>query len=124
MDEFKQIILGDITVGYFFGMLFWSLVGFLIFTWMEIKQRDVSSIKTPKKFKIMFWLKDNWKRFIVTALFIFVQFRFYYEITGQELTPYIALLMGLGSDAISGFSKKSYKELQSDREKLMTQYDE
>ena len=125
MSEFLEIIFGQLSAAYVAGMMVWAGIGFVIYNFLEVNERDVLGEKTPKKFKWGFYLIDNWKRIIGTILLVFVQFRFFEQLSGgQELTPYVALVMGMSSDAISSFGKKSTTFMQADRKKLLETYGE
>lgn len=120
MDDFLMSIFGTYTAGQWIAYMYFALMGALIYSWREVKDRDVQGTKTPVKFSFRFLIRDNIKRYILTLLLIYIQFRFFKEMTGYELTEYTALLIGFSSDGLSGISKNTTKYLQADREKLMT----
>jgi hypothetical protein len=119
MKEFFEIIFGAMSAGQWLAYLLLAVLGTVLFTWMEVDQRDVASPRTPKSFSWSFLARDNIRRYILTLLLIFVQMRFFKDINGVDLTPYMAIVLGFGSDGIAGFSKRKIKRLQADRERLL-----
>ena len=77
MSELFEIIFGVYTKVQLLGYLWFLLIGYAIYGLNETSSRDKLSVKTPKKWKWIFWLKDNWKRYLVTILTTYVMFRFY-----------------------------------------------
>lgn len=119
MEDFIKSVIGDYSFGLWLAYFFFAIIGSIAFSWMEVSDRDKASPKTPVKFRLTFFILDNIKRFVATAILIYVQFRFYKELSGNPLNEYTALLIGFGADGLAGFSKKRTKLLQADREKLM-----
>jgi hypothetical protein len=119
MEELFKMLFGNLSVWGFIGFLIWALIGAFDFSQMELSDRNPQSEKTPRKFSLKFWIMDNWRRWLVTLILIFILFRFYPELTGQPLTEYTAFLTGFGSDTITGFTKRKFTLLQANREKLI-----
>lgn len=119
MEDFIHSLIGDYSFGLWMAYFFFSVLGVMAFSWMEVKDRDKASVKTPVKFRLNFFVLDNIKRYIAVAILIYIQFRFFKELSGNPLNEYTAFLIGFGSDGIIGFSKKRTKLLQADREKLL-----
>ena len=119
MEDFINSILGGYSVGMWFAYLFFALLGVIAFSWIEVKDRDKNSRKTPVAFNWKFFIFDNYKRYIATAILIYVQFRFFKALSGYDISEYMAFLIGFGGDAIAGVSKRTTKILQSDREKYL-----
>ena len=119
MEEFLKSILGDYSAGLWFAYFFFALLGAAAFSWIEVSNRDKNSVKTPFKFRWNFFVSDNLKRYIATGILIYIQFRFFKDLSGSALSEYVAFLIGFGSDGLAGFSKRSSKILQADREKLL-----
>lgn len=118
MKEFLSIIFGSMSFACWMAYLLLALIGSFVFTATEVKLRDVESPKTPRKFSFTFLALDNLKRYGLTLLLIFLQIRFWKELSGTDLTAYTALLMGFGMDGLAGFSKRVFPKFQADREKL------
>jgi len=119
MEELYKMIFGEYTIWQTLGFYFFMLVGVGAYGVMEVQNRDLDSLKTPKKFSWKFWYKDNLKRYAATIIFLYVQFRFFKELTGTELSEYASFLLGFSSDGIVGMQKKTTKFLSSDREKII-----
>ncbi len=120
MKEFFEIIFGTMSFAMWMAYIALALIGTAVFSATEVESRNIQSTSTPKKFFWKFWATDNIKRYYVTLLIIFINFRFFKDINGGiEITPYIAFLIGFGSDGIAGFGKRKMKVLQADREKLL-----
>lgn len=112
-------ISGGYSLGMWLAFLFFAALGTVAYSWMEVDNRDTESPKTPVNFSMKFLLQDNARRYLVTAVLIYVQFRFFKEINGQPLTEYVCFLIGFGADGLAAFGKKNTKVLKADREKLL-----
>ena len=119
MEDFINSVLGGYSVGMWFAYLFFAVIGAAAFSWMEVSSRNKNSVKTPVRFHWKFFIFDNIRRYIATVILIYVQFRFFKELTGSELSEYVAFLIGFGGDAIAGLSKRTTKILQADRQKYL-----
>lgn len=119
MEEFLKSILGDYSIPMWFAYFFFAVLGTAAFSWIEVSSRDKASVKTPVKFRWKFFAFDNLKRYVATGILIYIQFRFFKELSGSSLSEYVAFLIGFGSDGLAGFSKRSTKILQADRDKLL-----
>ena len=119
MSELFEIIFGVYTKVQLLGYLWFLLIGYAIYGLNETSERDKLGTRTPRKWKWKFWIKDNWRRYLVTILTTYVLFRFYVELVGHEFSNYEALMMGLIGDGIGATAKKKIKKVKADREKLM-----
>ena len=119
MNEIFEVIFGAYTWIQIFGFTWFLAIGYIIYGLNEASNRDKLGTKTPKKWKWRFWIKDNWRRYLVTFLSTYVMFRFYVEFVGHEFTYFEALMMGLIGDGIGATAKQKIKRVQADREKLM-----
>ncbi|MDA3778752.1 MAG: hypothetical protein PF487_00730 [Bacteroidales bacterium] len=119
MNEFFEVIFGEYTPVQSFGFLWFLLIGFAIYGLNEINNRNKLSTKTPKKWGWKFWIKDNWRRYLMTILTTYIMFRFYVEFVGHEFTNFEALMMGLIGDGIGATAKKRVGIVKANREKLM-----
>lgn len=119
MDGIFEVIFGAYTWLQIFGFTWFLAIGYIIYGLNEASNRDKLGTKTPKKWKWRFWLKDNWRRYLVTFLSTYVMFRFYVEFVGHEFTYFEALMMGLIGDGIGATAKKKIKTVRANREKLM-----
>lgn len=119
MNEFFEVIFGAYTSVQLFGYLWFLIIGYVIYGLNETSGRDISSKATPKKWKWIFWIKDNWRRYLVTILTTYIMFRFYVEFVGHEFTNFEALMMGLIGDGIGATAKNRVNMVKANREKLM-----
>lgn len=122
MDEFLNIVFGDYTsFAQLFGYLWFFMIGYLIFGLIETTGRDVNSIKTPKKWSWKFWIKDNWRRYLLTILCSYVLFRFYTEFSGHPFSNFDSITLGIMGDGAAATIKKRIGAIGGDRDKLTTQ---
>lgn len=119
MNEIFEVIFGAYAWIQIFGFTWFLAIGYIIYGLNEATGRDVLSKNTPKKWKWRFWIKDNWRRYLVTFLSTYIMFRFYVEFVGHEFTYFEALMMGLIGDGIGAAAKKRIKTVQANRERLM-----
>jgi len=119
MNEFFEVIFGAYTQIQLFGYLWFLIIGYVIYGLNETTSRDSLGKSTPKKWKWRFWLKDNWRRYLVTILTTYIMFRFYVEFVGHEFTNFEALMMGLIGDGIGATAKNRVNIVKANREKLM-----
>lgn len=119
--EVSSIILGDMTLWAFVGYFIMAMIGAVIHLWLDVKDRDKDSPKTPYVWSWRFFTLDNIKRFIATILLIFVCLRFFSEIMGVDLSPFTALLWGFGLDRVAGFAKNHTEKLQANRDSFFIQ---
>jgi hypothetical protein len=122
MEDFTNMLTAGYTWGQVLGYYFFMFLGIALYGLLEIKNRDVNSPSTPRKFNLKFWYRDNVKRYIATLMLLYIQFRFFEQITGNELGEYTSFLLGFSSDGIIGMQKKANNILNSDREKLLSTY--
>lgn len=119
MSEIFEVIFGTYTQVQLFGYLWFLIIGYIIYGLNETTSRDALSKVTPKKWKWLFWIKDNWRRYLVTILTTYIMFRFYVEFVGHEFTNFEALMMGLIGDGIGATAKNRVAIVKANREKLM-----
>ena len=119
MGELFEMLLGGYTIWQTIGFYFFMFLGITTYSLLEVQNRDIDSKNTPRYFSWKFWYKDNIKRYIATILFLYIQFRFFKELTGNDLSEYTSFLLGFSSDGLVGMKKKSTKFLHSNREKII-----
>lgn len=124
MSEIFEVIFGTYTQVQLFGYLWFLIIGYIIYGLNETTSRDTLSKVTPKKWKWLFWIKDNWRRYLVTILTTYIMFRFYVEFVGHEFTNFEALMMGLIGDGIGATAKNRVAIVKANREKLMQLHNE
>ncbi len=112
-------ILGCQTLGEFFLAVFYLIVGLTVSTLISTTKRDQSSTATPEKFSFTFLIADNWKRYVLNILLIYVTVRFYPDIfDGNKLTPWLAIGLGLAWDRVINLVKQKTELLNVDRSKI------
>lgn len=119
MNEIFEVIFGTYTWIQLFGFSWFLIIGYVIYGLNETTGRDALSSKTPRKWKWKFWVKDNWRRYLVTILTTYIMFRFYVEFVGHDFTYFEALMMGLIGDGIGATAKKRVNMVKANRAKLM-----
>jgi hypothetical protein len=123
MNEFCKIVFGgDYTGVQLLGFLWFFIVGYVIYGLTETTGRDVQSKNTPVEWKWKFWLKDNWRRYLITILCSYALFRFYVEFNGHPFGNFDAITLGLIGDGVAATLKKRIELIGGDREKLMENY--
>lgn len=94
MQEFKQYILGELSVPYYLAAFFFSSIAILLSLYMHSRHRDVSSTRTPVAFSWKFLIWDNLLRIAATISLMFLFFRFSPDIFGKPLSFPIAVGIG------------------------------
>lgn len=123
MNEFKQLILGDLSVAYYLAALVFSGLAILLSMWIGSAKRDVASGSTPKEYSLRFLVWDNFKRIVVGLIAMFFIYRFTSSLIGRALSMEVAVGVGffitVGLDQLIGWLKQKFSILQMDREKIM-----
>lgn len=123
MEEFKQLILGNVSVAYYLAAEFFALLALILSLYMHSKKRDVNSSRTPVKYSVAFLILDNIKRIVVGQITLFIIFRFATELLGRELNMWWAVGIGFtlsfGLDKVIQYIKNRSTLLQMDRDKLV-----
>lgn len=112
-EELLLRIFGDYTLVDLISYSWFILVGYGLYALIETTGRDVKSKNTPKKWSWNFWLRDNWRRYIVTILCTYALFRFYTEFNGTVFTDFDAFTIGVLGDGIAAVAKKRIKGLSN-----------
>lgn len=108
---FTEIVFGHMVLGTTLGYLIMMTIGWAFINAWEIGWRDKESTRTPKEFNFKFWLQDNKWKLVAYILGIFLILRFPVQITGNEISPFFAIMIGGGLEAFlvlfaSKFKKK------------------
>ena len=93
-QEILNELLGGIAIIPFAVAVFYAFVGAALNLLMHSYERDVDSPRTPKGYSYRFLLKDNWKRIAIGVILILIAIRFSQEMIGQQLTMYLAFIIG------------------------------
>jgi len=80
MKNYYNLISGGMTPDHLFAAMTIALLGFAFFKFITAAKRDIKSHRTPAKFSIQFWIKDNWVEALGGLVMTFVFIRFYSEI--------------------------------------------
>lgn len=103
-------------------LLILNLSGFLLSILVDISKRNPGSNDSPYKFNLLFFLKDNWKRLIISISLSIVLILSYNVIGAEELIKYvldisevnealvslIAFGIGYAPDVFIGYIKRKY----------------
>jgi hypothetical protein len=106
LSELSHYLLGDISGAAWVASLVFALTGVAISLLYSIDKRDKLSIRTPRKFSLLFLLSDNSHRIALNILLILVFLRFTPELIGKELTMWLALLVGLAFDRLASILRE------------------
>lgn len=122
MKEFKQLVLGDLSIPYYMAAALLCFLAILVSMYAGSKRRDQSSESTPFCFSWWFLIWDNTKRIVVGMIVMFFFFRFASAAIGRALSMEVAVGIGfflsIGLDQAIGFLKQKFDLLQMNREKF------
>jgi len=123
MQEFKQLVSGGLSAGYYLAALFFSGLAILLSMWAGSSKRNVNSTSTPRKYSFKFLIWDNTKRIVCGLVAMFLIYRFSSSIIGRGLSMEAAVGVGfmisLGIDQLIGWLKQRFDLLQMDRDRIM-----
>mgnify|MGYP003338845954 CR=1 FL=1 len=95
-----ELIFGTNDWRFLLAGFFYLNVGIFLASVVNTTGREPNSDRTPFRFSWRFFAKDNWKRWAKSVLFGVVAMRFCHELLNQQLTTYIALMIGFSIDGI------------------------
>ena len=123
MQQFRQLVLGDLSLSYYLAALFFSGLAIILSMWAGSAKRNVDSTSTPKKYSFKFLLWDNTKRIVAGLIAMFLVYRFSASIIGHGLSMESAVGVGffisMGLDQLIGWLKQRFDLLKMDRNKIM-----
>ena len=119
MEDFYKVLLGEMSIGMFFGYITLCLIGVGISIFFEVKNRDVKSPNSPEEFSTIFFILDNLKRFIGVILALYALVRFSPYMFPGEPIDWVMISLGYNIDAIIAANKKGTKLFEMDREKFL-----
>lgn len=123
MQEFKDLILGGVSVAYYLAAEFFALLAIICSLYLHSKKRDPNAASTPVQFSWLFLLWDNMKRIVVGQIVFFLIFRFTTELLGRQLNMWIAVGVGFflsfGLDKAIQYIKDRSDILQMNRDKMI-----
>lgn len=124
MQEFKQLILGNVSIAYYMAAEFFALLALILSLYLNSKKRDVASSSTPMQFSWLFLIWDNTKRIVVGQITLFLIFRFITELLQRQLNMWIAVGVGFflsfGLDKAIQLIKEKSSLFDMNREKMIT----
>lgn len=123
MEEFKKLVLGELSIPYYLAAFFFSLLAILLSLYLGSRKRNKASTSTPGPYSWLFLVWDNTRRIFVGMILMFLFFRFASAAIGRALSMEVATGIGfflsMGLDQAIGWFKKKFEVLQMDREKIM-----
>lgn len=123
MQEFKQLILGNVSIAYYMAAEFFALLALILSLYLHSKKRDPQAPSTPIQFSWLFLVWDNVKRIVVGQITFFLIFRFATELLGRELNMWLAVGIGFflsfGLDKAIQFIKDKSDIFNMNREKMI-----
>lgn len=105
-QEILNELLGSVAFVPFLIALFYAFVGAAVSLLIASNARDVHSEGSPTQFSYRYLIRDNWKKIVLSVLLIFISIRFSQELLGQQVTMYLAFVIGLSVDRLAGLIKK------------------
>ena len=109
MEKFLELVLGTTDVPTYAASFVFALIGAIVSLRFKARKRNKYSRYTPNDFSYKFLLLDNLQRFFTGVLLVFLAFRFTNEFLGKELTVWLAVFIGAGTDQIAGIFEKMQK---------------
>lgn len=102
----NKYILGGIEPALFGACVIFACLGILLILLMGTTLRSTTAPKSPTEFSWKYLWNDNTKRILASALATLITLRFMTELTGWELSPWKAFVIGTGWDGIALFIKQ------------------
>jgi len=109
--EYWERILGTMSVTELFVYLTFFIVGVIIYSIIDVRNSIKYNTSTPKSFRLLFLIKDNFLRWIANILLFFIILRFYDNITGHVITEFDALGLGINVDLLVSIMKKGGQQI-------------
>src|SRR5688572_20678584 len=120
MQEFKDLVLGGVSVAYYLAAEFFALLALILSLYLHSKKRDPNASSTPQQYSWLFLIWDNTKRIVVGQIAFFILFRFATELLGRQLNMWYAVgagfLLSFGLDKVIQFIKNKSSLFDMDRE--------
>lgn len=119
MEDFLQVIFGELSIGSFLGYFVLCFIGVGISVFFDVKNRNVESKNTPQEFSIRFFILDNLKRFIGVILALYAVVRFSSYMFPGEPIDWVMISLGYNIDAIIAANKKGVRLFEMDRKLII-----
>jgi hypothetical protein len=115
MKDFLTQVLGGQSVPQFAVAIFFALLGIVLRLLYHATQRNQASPRTPIEFQFLFLIKDNALRLFssnaLSLLLVLITLRFANEILHVDLNPFVALIIGFGSDTLAEKFKEASRQI-------------
>lgn len=95
-QSFMEIMFKGLTFGQFMAFFLWGLIGMVLSFALDI----YSSGTDIKDIDFSYWLTDNYKRIIVSLIFLPVLLIFSEQFVEMQLTIYASFIIGFTADKI------------------------
>ncbi len=100
MQEYTNYILGTLTIAYILAFYTFAIIGLLFTLTVDYTQKKVRH-KKRLRFKLIYWIRDNYKRIVANIIVVFVVLRFYEQIKpGSELNMWVGFITGATIDSV------------------------
>lgn len=104
--DFFSVLIGPGGAGFFFGYVVVAFICAGAIILYDINTRDASSVRSPVKFSIRFWLADNLARVMANLLLIPIAIRLCYEYVSPTWMLFLAAGIGFGIDGLGMVAKR------------------
>lgn len=104
-----EYICGGLTIEFVLAFYFYAFLGMFLTLLLHLSSAVSKHMKNAKpfRFKVKFWIKDNWVRILTNIITIFIIIRFYDSLHLQyKLDMFLGFMVGLTIDAIIIFVRK------------------
>lgn len=112
MNEFKELILGDVSIATYAAAFFFSFIVIFLNVIIVSLNKYKKAEGTPEKWSFSFAMIDNAKRMIATMMMMFLFYRFASTIIAKELSMEWAVGVGIGItfglDKMMGWLKSKF----------------
>lgn len=106
MKEFIEHLLNGIPPIHFAVFLVYAFGGLVLNVILDIAKRKPCSATSPEKISPSYWFHDNWKRLIVSFMFLPLVVILFGQLTGGEINNLNAFYAGFSADALAELLKR------------------
>jgi hypothetical protein len=100
MENFLEILLGDMKGPVFAGYMVIALFSALLMLGIRADRKRKETNDTPEKFDLKFFFQDNLLKIVINIGVIALAIRFSNEVVGQEITGWVSALIGISVNFI------------------------
>lgn len=118
MENFFDILLGEITVSELLAYSVFGILGATVYLYIKVRNRHKSDNGKPSDWSWRFFFRDNTKRMVATLFFVFIWARFSKDLTAwvpsgaESFGQFSYVLIGFGTDVLVVYFGKKLKELK------------